>query len=181
MVNLDGRMFAGEAMLTSYEFWGFVVNILGLLVGIGGVALAIRSHLKLRSARQAVRVTEEKLLHYMASEQFRDMSRDAADLQALLRSRDWLSAAKLASDLQLSLGGGLGGWDHLLSGPERDKIEVARTQVNELVESLPLGAAAEPITDDAIRNMIAQCRFVMDIASEVAGRFSVKYLREPGE
>jgi hypothetical protein len=169
-------------VLRSVNFWGFVINVLGLFLGIAGVGLAIRSHQKLKTARQAVRVTQDKLFHHMAAQQFVDVSRGATELVAMLRARDWNSASRLATAVESSLGEIVGAWGRkLLDGSENDRMEVARRSVNELVKSLPLDQENRTVTDDDLQAMISRCRFVMGVASEIGGRLRVTTFAEPEE
>ncbi len=165
-------------MNPNLTFWGFVLNILGLIVGIVGVGLAVRSHMKLKDAQTAKKGTERKLFHHMAAQQFDEIGRTAAEIILRLRGGDVRSASGLATELKLSLGKALGSWSRLMEGSERDKVEVAMKSADEILQQLPAAGGPEPIAPERAQSAVGHAGFIMAVAGEIGGRLRVVYLEE---
>jgi len=161
--------------------WGFLLNAIGLLVGIAGIGLAVRSNQKLQSARAAKKATQNKLFCHIAAEQFNEISRTAVDIELSVRSNNREPVPRLATELQLSLGNALGSWTQLLRGPEIDKIEVTTKNVIHILELLPLGGYEAQLQEDRLQEIIGLSRFIGAVTSEIAGRLRVENLIEHEE
>jgi hypothetical protein len=173
-----------RAMSHWYEnpsVWGYILNAVGLLVGIVGIGIAVRSNQKLQGARAAKRATQNKLFCHIAAEQFNEMSRTAVEIELLLRSNNREPVPRLATELQLSLGNALGSWTQLLRGPEIDKIEVATKNIVRILELLPLGGFEAQLQEDRLQEIIGFGRFISAVTAEIAGRLRVENLIEREE
>ncbi len=169
-------------LLKTATFWGFIINFMGLVVGIGGIVFAVRSSQKLKGARQATLATEKKLFNHMATEHFNNIARDASEIATLLLlPRDLSSATKMATGLQLSLANAVGSWGTLLSSSEKDILVVAKRSANSLLEALQAQGTAPEIQVDALTAMLGSSRFIIEAAGGIAGRLKVANLTEAEE
>lgn len=169
-------------MLTDHTIGllGFLVGLLGVIVGLVGVVLAVQSNRKLKTAEQAKARVERKFNEYMGAQEFKKLAIDGLLLIQDTRSANWPSVAVTAGRVSLDLLQARGARSRLLSSLERDKLDAAVTAMQSFNLSLPL-AAGPPITNDQIQTMILQCQQLADLASELAGRLSVKSMSQSEE
>jgi len=159
---------------------GLITGIVGLPIGIYGIRLALQSNRKLRTAEQAKARLERKLTQYMASQEFHKLAADGIATARAVRAREWNAVADLAVKLSPALLQARGAWAHLLLPLENDKLDVAVSEVQKFVASLPLPATAE-LSNEQLQSMILQCQGLADLASELAGRLSVESMSESEE
>lgn len=164
--------------LTSSTFWGFTINILGLLAGMLGVGFAVNSSRKLKTAQQAERQTERKFMHYMAAQEFETLATTIATIMGRIRDGEWDFVRELADDIGPSLGEARGARNRLLQSLEKDRLDVAATNVQAFIDSLPLAEREADITEDDISLMLSRCRSLVDITSEIAGRLRVESIQQ---
>ena len=55
---------------------------------------------------------------------------------------------------------------------------MAATNVQSFIDSLPLAGREAELTEDQIQTMLARCRPLVDIASEIAGRLRVESIQQ---
>ncbi|MHB8524618.1 MAG: hypothetical protein ACYDD2_00450 [Candidatus Acidiferrales bacterium] len=168
-------------LLKTATFWGFIINFMGLVVGIGGIALAVRSNQKLKSARQAKLATQKKLFSHMASDQFNSIGRIASEIAGNISTKDFVHATRLATELQLNLANAIGSWGSLFSGTETDTVDTAKRDADSLLQTLQTLGDAQVIQVETHRDMVGWSRFIMAVAGEIAGRLKVANLAEPEE
>jgi hypothetical protein len=67
----------------------------------------------------------------------------------------------------------------LLQSLEKDRLDAASTNIQLFINSLPLAGREAELTEDQIQTMLARCRPLVDIASEIAGRLRVESIQQP--
>ena len=158
--------------------WRDVVTIVSLLVTLVSLFVAIRSHSRMKTAREAEKSARQKLLNRLAAENFGDMARAALDLAAIVRSADWKRTADHSTALRGNLSQALGAWSKILDPSEMDRLQVASTTIRALIELIP--GTGENIEQPRQQQILSQCDFVIEVVYEVAGRLKY-YEEEPQE
>jgi hypothetical protein len=161
-------------VLTFDQFLGTA----GLVAGIVGVAYAVKLDQKLRTAREAEKRIEKKFMHYMAAQEFEELAIKAGGIMGKIRRREWALVPGLADDIGPSLGQIRGARNRLLQSLEKDRLDVAATNVQAFIDSLPLAGQEAELTEDQIQTMLSRCRPLVDIASEIAGRLRVESIQQ---
>jgi hypothetical protein len=159
----------------------FFMNLAGLIVGIVGVGLAVRSHSKLRTARQAVKAAERKLFCHMAAEDFGEIARQASEVIPLLGRRDWNSLTKLSTEISRSLGDAKGRWEYMLKPLDRDQLDAATENIQDFSIAVPGLMQHEEIVELEIRAIISTWQTVLSVSSYLSGRLRRQYLQDSGE
>jgi hypothetical protein len=157
------------------------LGIAGLIVGIIGVAIAVRSDQKMKTAREAEKQIERKFVHYMAAQEFEKLAMEAVTIVGKIRGREWGLVAEMADSIGPSLGQVRGARTRLLQPLERDKLDGAAISIQQFTESLPLGGGEAEVSAERVQTMISQCRALVDVASELAGRLRVESMQQPEE
>ncbi len=139
------------------------IGVLGLLVGIIGIFLAVRSDRKLRTAEQARKRVERKLKQYMAAQEFQKLATDGLGLMREVTAGAWQSATTMANRIGADLLKTRGGHAPLLTTLERDKV------------------GQPQLTAQQTQAMISPCLTLAHTASELAGRLGVESMSEPEE
>ena len=159
--------------LTFDQFLG----IAGLIVGLVGVGLSVRSDQKMKTAEKAKAQVERKFMQYMASQEFSKLAADGIALARAVRTGEWNAVADLAGKLSPALSETRGARTRLLGALERDKLDVAVADIQRFIASVPLNGAAQ-VANVQLQSMILQCQGLADLASELAGRLSVESMSE---
>lgn len=160
--------------LTFDQFLG----IAGLVAGIVGVGYAVKLDQKFRTAQEAEKQIEKKFMHYMAAQEFEELAKKAVGIMGNIRRREWDLVAELADDVGPSLGQARGARNRLLQSLEKDKLDVAATNFQEFIDSLPLPGGEPELTEEQIQTMLSRCRPLVDVASEIAGRLRVESIEQ---
>jgi hypothetical protein len=158
---------------------GLVVGILGLLAGIVGVWLAVRSDRKLKTAQQARRRVEKKLLRHMAVRNLENLTDNTLIIMAKIKSREWAGVAETAENLGQRVVEVRAGWSQLLEPLEKDKLDAAALNIQQFIDSAPTATPQAQPSEDDVQLMLVRCRRLAEIASEVAGRLGVELMQEP--
>lgn len=153
----------------------------GLLAGIAGVVYGVKLDQKLKNAREAERQIEKKFMHYMAAQEFETLATKAAVIMGYIRRREWASVPELADSIGPSLGQVRGARNRLLQSLEKDRLDVAATNVQAFINSLPLAGGEAGLTEEQIQMMLLRCRPLVDVASEIAGRLRVESIQQSEE
>jgi len=151
------------------KHWLEIVAIASLLVGIYGIR-------GMRTAKGAARVARRKLLHIMAADDFDELVRTSKILTSAVRSGDWGGSGELAVGLAASLAEASGAWRGLLSGHEKDKLDVASRTASALTGTLPMDERA--LEQESARRMVEACQFIGSVAGEIAGRLKYAFQSE---
>jgi hypothetical protein len=154
------------------------LGIAGLVAGILGVGYGVKLDQKLKTAKEAERQIEKKFMHYMAAQEFEELAMKAAGIMGSIRRREWASVPGLADDIGPALGQVRGARNRLLQSLEKDKLDVAATNVQAFIDSLPLGGHEGELSDVQVQTMLLRCRPLVDVASEIAGRLRVESIQE---
>jgi hypothetical protein len=162
---------------------GLIIGVIGLIVGVIGVILAVKSDQKMKTARQAQKTVEKKLLRHMATQGFEALATGAIAVTGKIRERDWTGVAELGDTLGRRVGETRGAWQHLLEPLEKDKLDGAAASIQQFIDSIPImgQSSGPPEPEERIQLMLARCRSLIDVASEVAGRLGVESIQEPEE
>lgn len=160
---------------------GLVAGVVGVAAGIVGVVYAVKLDQKLKTAQQAEKQIEKKFMHYMAAQEFEELTRKAAGMMGSIRGREWTLVPGLADAIGPSLGQVRGARNRLLQSLEKDRLDVAATNVQAFIDSLPLAGHEEELTGDQIQTMLLRCRPLIDVASEIAGRLRVESMQQSGD
>jgi hypothetical protein len=162
--------------LTFDQFLG----IAGLIVGLVGIGLSVRSNQKMKTAEKAKRQVERKFMLYMASQEFNKLATDGIALVRVVRAGEWSATAELAGKISPALVQARGARTRLLSTIERDKLDVVVDDIHRIIALVPLSGGAQ-VSNEQIQSMIFQCQNAADLASELAGRLSVESMTDSEE
>jgi hypothetical protein len=152
--------------------------IAGLVVGIVGVGYGVRLEQRLKTAKEAEKQIEKKFMAYMTVQEFEELATKATGIMGCIRRREWPMATESADKIGASLGQVRGGRNRLLLPLEKDRLDVAATNVQRFIDSLPLAGGEAGLTEEQIQTMVLLCRPLVDIASEIAGRFRVESMQQ---
>ena len=148
------------------------------MAGIVGVAYAVKLDQKLKTTQEAEKQIETKFMHYMAAQEFEELAAKAATIMGNIRRREWALVPGLADDIGPSLGQTRGARNRLLLSLEKDRLDVAASNIQTFIDSLPLAGGEAELTGDQIQAMLSRCRPLVDIASEIAGRLRVQSIQQ---
>ncbi|HEY6945304.1 MAG TPA: hypothetical protein VI431_09215 [Candidatus Acidoferrum sp.] len=154
------------------------LGIAGLVVGIVGVAYAVRLDQKLKTAQDAEKKIEKKFMHYLAAQEFEDLAIEASGIMGKIRRREWASVPDLADKMGVSLGMARGARSRLLQSLEKDRLDAAATDIQAFINSLPLEGHEPELAEDQIQMMLSRCRPLVEVASEIAGRLRVESIQQ---
>jgi len=84
----------------------------------------------------------------------------------------------LAYEIGPSLGQVRGAHNPLLPSLEKDSLDVAATNVQAFIDSLPLAGSEAELTEDQIQTMLLRCQPLVDVASKIAGRLRVESMQQ---
>ncbi|MGB0034528.1 MAG: hypothetical protein WBP79_03540 [Candidatus Acidiferrales bacterium] len=132
----------------------------------------------MRTAREAEKQIEKKFMHYMAAQDFDELAIKAVGIMGKIRGSEWALVPGLADKIGPSLGQVRGAHNRLLQSLEKDRLDVAATNVQAFIDSLPLGGHEGELTGDQIQTMLSRCRPLVDVASEIAGRLRVESMQQ---
>jgi len=120
------------------------LGIAGLVAGIVGVAYGVKLDQKLKTAREAEKQIEKKFTQYMAADEFEELAMKTAAIMGHIIRLEWALVPGLAYDIGPSLGQVRGARNPLLQSLEKDRLDVAATDVQAFIDSLPrAGSEAE--------------------------------------
>lgn len=154
----------------------FLYNNWENFVTVASLVVAVFSLWKMRSAKQAANIARQKLQKQFATEVHRNLARLAGELQSTIMSAEWTRSAQLARSLGLGLATARGTWYSLLTGSERDKLEVAVRTVDGLARRLPL--RERPADEEEVRRAADECSFVVLVLAEIVGRLTYSVFSE---
>lgn len=160
---------------------GLIVGVVGLAVGGIGAWYAVKSETKTKTAREAQRRVERKLLRHMATRSFENLIESTSAVMRKIRAREWGDVAESAESLGQQVVEVGGAWSRLLEPLEKDKLEAAAINIRQFIDSVPAAAPhAQPLEED-LQAMLVRCRRLAEISSEVVGRLSVELMQESEE
>ena len=163
-------------MSLTFDNW---MGILGLLVGVGGIYVGVRSDQKMKTALEAKRQVEQKFMRYMAAQEFRKLASDGIAIRRALRNSEWDSVADLAGKAGPTLLEARGARSRLLLPLERDSLDAVVTDIQVFNALLPM--PGENISNERVQEMMLRCQGLVDTASELAGRLGVESISEQGD
>jgi hypothetical protein len=158
-----------------------VLAVAGLVVGVIGLFVGVRSDRKMKAAQEAKREIESKFMNYLAAQEFQKLALETVSIMSKIRSREWDLVEKLAHSIAPALGQARGARSRLLGQLEKDKLDGAAVDIQRFLDSLPLSNRDVVVSDDQIQRMLYRCRSLVDVASEIAGRLGVESMQLPRE
>lgn len=167
--------YAQERVTLTFDQY---LGIAGLVAGIIGVGYALKLDQKLKTAKDAERQIEKKFMLYMAAQEFEQLALQATGVMGNIRRREWALVPELVDDIGPSLGQVRGGRNRLLQALEKDRLDVAATNVQAFIDSLPLVGREVELSEEQIQTMLSRCRPLVDVASEIAGRLRVESIQQ---
>jgi hypothetical protein len=170
------RTSAGEPL--SFENF---LSVLGLFIGIAGVALSVASYQKMKTAREAEKEIERKFMYYMAAQEFEKIAAEAVAIMGRVTRREWKLATEQAHNIGSAFGQVRGARTRLLVPLEKDKLDGAGIDLQRFIASLPVATDNVEVPVQQMQTMISQCQTLVDIASELAGRLGVDSILRPKE
>jgi hypothetical protein len=165
--------------LTFDQYLGIAGLVTGVVGAAVGVAYGVKLDQKLKTAREAEKQIEKKFMLYIAADEFRGLAIKTAGIMGNIRRLEWASVPELAYDIGPSLGQVRGAHNPLLKSLEKDRLDVAATNVQAFIDSLPLEGSEAELTEDQIQMMLVRCRPLLDVTSEIAGRLRVESMQQP--
>jgi hypothetical protein len=171
-----GKLAAGEALN-----FNNVLSVIGLAIGIVGVALSVFSYQKMRTAREAEKDIERKFMHYSATQEFEKLAVEATAIMDKVARREWGPATEQAHGISSALAQARGARMRLLEPLEKDKLDGAGIDLQHFMASLPLPGQNVEVPVEQIQVMLSQCVTLANIASELAGRLRVESIVRPEE
>jgi hypothetical protein len=163
----------------SWAILGVIVGIAGLIIGVIGVWFAVKSERKMKTAQQAQRRVERKLLRHMATRRLENLTEDTLAVMVKIKRREWGDVAESAEILGQRVVEVRGAWSHVLEPLEKDKLDAAALSIQQFIDSTPTAETAPRPTDQEVQLMLVRCRRLAEISSEVAGRLSVELMQQP--
>jgi hypothetical protein len=162
---------------------GLIIGIVGVVIGVIGVIIAFKSDQKMKTARQAQKAVEKKLLHHMATRAFDNLAIDAIAVTTKIRERDWIVVAELGDNLGRRVGETRGAWHQLLEPLEKDMLDSAAASIQQFFNSIPIGNQVGNLQEpeENLQLMLARCRSLVNVASEIAGRLGVQSIQQHEE
>jgi hypothetical protein len=158
---------------------GLIVGILGLIVGGVGIRLAVRSDRKLKTAQQARRRVERKLLRHMAVRNLENLKESTLVIMGKIKQREWDAVAEAAENLGQRVVEVRAAWSQLFEPLEKDKLDAAALNIQQFIDSAPTAVPELQPSEDDLQLMLMRCRRLAEIASEVAGRLGVELMQGP--
>jgi hypothetical protein len=158
---------------------GLIVGLVGLIVGAVGTLFAVRSDSKMKTAQQAQRQVEKKLLRHMATRSLEGLAQSTLAVMGKIRRHEWGDVAESAENLGQRLVEVRGAWTRVLDPLEKDKLDAAAMNIQQFIDSAPMAAPEAPPLEHDVQLMLVRCRRLAEISSEVAGRLSVELMQQP--
>ena len=156
---------------------GLVVGVIGIIIGSVGTFFAVRSDRKMKTAQQAQRRVEEKLLRHMAARNLETMRLDTLSMMGRIKTREWEVVAESSESLGQLVAEILGAWGQLLQPLERDKLDAAVMNIRQFIDSSPTAEPKSQPTEQDVQSMLLPCRRLAEITSEVIGRLNVELMQ----
>jgi len=113
-----------------------------------------------------------RLWHRGAAEDFKNLSDQVGRVFLKIRSQDWQVAGELASELTRLLAQASGSWYALLSGLERDKLQIAGKYAERLLRRIPV--REEQMAEEVLEEIMATCHFLQTVPAEIGGRMRIE-------
>jgi hypothetical protein len=155
-----------------------LIGILGLIVGIVGIWLAFRSDRKMKTAQEARRRVEKKLLRHMVVRNLDSLKHSTLVTMGKIKEREWADVAESAENLGQQVVEVRAAWIQLLEPLERDKLDAAALNIQQFIDSAPTATPQTQPSEDDVQLMLVRCRRLAEIASEVAGRLGVELMQD---
>jgi len=159
--------------------FGLIVGVVGLIVGGVGTLFAVRSDGKMKTAQQAQRQVEQKLLRHMATRSLENLAENTLAIMGKIKRREWGDVAESAESLGQRVVEVRGAWTQVLEPLEKDKLDAAAMNIRQFIDSAPMAAPEAQPSEQDVHLMLVRCRRLAEISSEVAGRLSVELMQEP--
>jgi hypothetical protein len=156
---------------------GLIVGVVGVIVGAIGTFVALRSDGKMKTAQQAQRRVEQKLLRHMATRTLETLTENALAIMAKIKRREWGDVAESAENLGQRVVEIRGAWSHVLEPLEKDKLDAAAMNIQQFIDSAPTAAPEPQPSEQDVQVMLVRCRRLAEISSEVAGCLSVELMQ----
>lgn len=160
---------------------GLIVGVVGLVVGAVGTFFAVKSEGKMKTAQQAQRRVEQKLLRHMAARSLEGLAKNTLTIMGKIKRREWGDVAESAESLGQLMVEVRGAWSHLLEPLERDKLDAAAMNIQQFIDSIPTAAAEPQPTEQDVQLMLVRCRRLAEISSEVVGRLGVELMQQSAD
>lgn len=160
---------------------GLVVGILGLIAGVIGVWFAVRSDRKMKTAQEARRRAENKLLRHIAMRRLEHLRENTFAIMGKIKSREWAALADPAERLGQLVVEVQASSAKLLKPLDKDNLDAAALNIRRFIDSIPVTTPEIQATEDHVQSMLVRCRRLMEIASELAVRLDVELMQEPEE
>jgi hypothetical protein len=158
-----------------------ILSVLGLVVGIAGGALSVFSYQRMKTAQDAEKEIERKFMHYMAAQEFEELGAQAIAIMDKVARREWGTCRDLAHKISFAFGQSRGARTRLLVPLEKDKLDGAGVELQSFMASLPVVVENPEVPVEGIQVMLSQCQALVNIASELTGRFRVESILRPEE
>jgi hypothetical protein len=160
---------------------GLIAGVVGLIVGAVGTLFAIRSDWKMKTAQQAQRQVEQKLLRHMATRSLESLAQSTLAIMGKIRRREWGDVAESAENLGQRVVEVRGAWSRLLEPLEKDRMDAAAMSIQQFIDSAPTAVPQDEPPEQDVQFMLLRCRRLAEISSEVAGRLGVELMQQPEE
>jgi hypothetical protein len=132
-----------------------------------------------RTAREAAKLAEERLLTYIAGTDFAVAARMAYELIIVVGARDWNSARKLTAEMANVLAHAKGAWSKKLERAELDAIKDLENQIAEWPSLIPTDDSA--LNREQVNAVSKGCMLAIQTIKAIAARIGREFLQRNGE
>jgi len=166
---------------TVLQVLSWVLNTVGVAVGIAGLIYAIIQGRKTKTAEALVKKVKRDLYHQKASQVFVQMSSTASSLTSNIRAKDWARA----TDSLISVGGdianALGAFPELIGKKGTDALNLCAADLVAMFDALPL--ADQPDCDPEVIKSLLTASVTVDFRLQtIAGQMRLAIeLENPNE
>jgi hypothetical protein len=144
------------------------------ILAIVGFLLAWDQHRKKVTASSAVAQLKRTLLKQRSSQYFDELSRKAATLSAVLRSKSWAEVSQLVTQLGGLISSASGFSQVLMLEEENEELTRDAASLKLIWDGIPVGA--EAVSDEQIKELMKHCIIIVYAVEKVGGR--MKYIGE---
>jgi hypothetical protein len=153
---------------TAWSKFVDICGVAGLVVGVAGLVITVRTFFEARQAKDAAVQAAENVWRKNAASDFNEISRRAQDLLRHVQGRQSDLAVVRATDLVYAFEIAFGRWRGLLPNESVARLNMIKSQVTAIsqsltVESIPQDAALFGALSD-------RCHTILRVLSEEAGR-----------
>ena len=124
--------------------WRDFLTIIGLIIGVAGIAIAIQQTRKADSASIAVKKIRMTLFRQKAAQHFGALEPKAILLSGAIRARKWDDGAELATSVGAMLVNAAGYCSPLMNEDDKANLELAANGLKYIIENLPVGDSTIP-------------------------------------